>query len=73
MVMNLNQTSIWYEAHKETSTQWTHYDIENDKTTQWHKKEREGERKRGGGGDRGQKLQVLWTRLNEDKNYYEQD
>ena len=54
-----------------------HYDIENDKTTQWHEKEREGERKKGGGGKqriettsimnktkRNQKW--LWTRLEND-------
>ena len=41
-----------------------------DNTVTWER-ERGREKKRG--GDRGQKLQVLWTRLNEDKNDYEQD
>ena len=66
MVINLNQTIIWSpQGNKytvDTRQCETHYDIENDKTTQWHEKEREGERKRGGGET-------------EDRNYkyYEQD
>ena len=42
------------QVHSGHGTIWNTYDIENDKTTQWHKREREGG---------GQKLHVLWTRL----------
>ena len=79
MVINLNQIIIWYEAHKETSTQWTLWN------TLWHKewqdntvtqeRERGREKKRGETEDRlttsimnktkrGQKW--LWTRLEND-------
>ena len=65
MAINLNQTIIWSpQGNKYTSGHVeTHYDIENDKTTQWHEREREEREKKSGGGGR------------QDRNYkyYEQD
>ena len=68
MVINLNQSIIFYEAHKETRTQWTRDNVKHIMTQRMirqhsdtRKREREREKKGGGG--------------KQDRNYkyYEQD